>query len=55
MDALSAFHGNVGASSSPEATENALLNLSKSICAASGIGFHKFNDSFFLRPFNAKA
>ncbi len=51
MSALADFHGKVV---SRQNSEDALLKLHKALCISVGISFDKFNDSFFLTPFNTK-
>ncbi len=51
MKKLDSFHRAVVAK---QGTENALLNLLKSMCKEVNINYNDFNDSFFLTPFNTK-
>jgi len=51
MTALSEFHEKVTARQN---SENKLLQLLKAMCKDVNIGFDKFNDSFFLKPFNTR-
>lgn len=51
MAALSEFHEKV---TSRQSSEDALLRLHKAMCKDVNINFDRFNDSFFLKPFNTK-
>lgn len=52
MEALSRYHDSI---ISPKDSEGDLIFLFKAMCTDVGIKYEKFNDSFFLRPFNARA
>jgi len=51
LSALRAFHQRI---IDKQNSEDELLSLHKAMCNAVNIGFDKFNDSFFLRPFNTR-
>jgi hypothetical protein len=48
---LRAYHQRV---TDRQASEDELLKLHKAMCKDVNINFDKFNDSFFLRPFNTR-
>jgi hypothetical protein len=52
LSALRAFHQRI---IDKQNSEDELLRLHKAMCNAVNIAFDKFNDSFFLRPFNTRA
>jgi len=51
VSALQAFHQKV---TNKQNSEDELLKLHKAMCKGVNISFDKFNDSFFLRPFNTR-
>jgi hypothetical protein len=51
VSALRAFHQKV---TNKQKSEDELLRLHKAMCKDVNINFDKFNDSFFLRPFNTR-
>jgi len=51
ISTLRAFHQRV---TDKQPSENELLKLHKAMCKVVNIKFDKFNDSFFLRPFNTR-
>ena len=51
LSALRAYHQRV---TDGQNSEDELLKLHKAMCKAANINFDKFNDSFFLRPFNTR-
>lgn len=55
MTALAAFHQAVTGGMGEQVVQDRLVALYKAMCAASKIGLHDFNDSFFLKPFNTRA
>jgi len=51
ISTLRAYHQRV---TDRQASEDELLKLHKAMCKDVNINFDKFNDSFFLRPFNTR-
>ena len=51
LSALRVYHQRV---TSRQDSEDELLRLHKAMCNDVNISFDKFNDSFFLRPFNTR-
>jgi len=51
VSALRAYHQRV---TDKQNSEDELLRLHKAMCKDVNISFDKFNDSFFLRPFNTR-
>lgn len=51
ISTLRAYHQRV---TDKQASEDELLKLHKAMCKDVNINFDKFNDSFFLRPFNTR-
>lgn len=51
ISALRAYHQRV---TDKQNSEDELLKLHKAMCKEVNINFNKFNDSFFLRPFNTR-
>jgi hypothetical protein len=51
MAVLSEFHAKV---TTKQSSEDELLRLHKAMCKEVRINFDRFNDSFFLKPFNTR-